>query len=252
MVNPNPSPATRFSADNPGRAKRKGARDRLSAAFLTALADDFDAHGKEVVEKVRKEDPATYLRVMAGILPKELEVSRPLDDVGDAELSELIALVRTGLAAKDDGVTDRPSLVNWGAAVANIPVSMRMAIADHFEMYGAEAMAETLQADPAAFWRLARRIVPPAALSRLTAEALADPGGRAVLQLMAECAAAGIRAGTAAEDKPVRHRPLLTAAKQRRNAWAHDDLEGFAPDGVLQCNTVGPDHWAQRRIKGAT
>jgi hypothetical protein len=95
---------------------------------------------------------------------------------------------------------------------------MRMAIADHFEMYGAEAMAETLQADPAAFWRLARRIVPPAALSRLTAEALADPGGRAVLQLMAECAAAGIRAGTAAEDKPVRHRPLLTAAKQRRNA----------------------------------
>ncbi len=46
MANPNPSPATRFSADNPGRAKRKGARDRLSAAFLTALADDFDAHGK--------------------------------------------------------------------------------------------------------------------------------------------------------------------------------------------------------------
>jgi hypothetical protein len=78
-------------------------------------------------------------------------------------------------------------------------------------------MAETLQADPAAFWRLARRI-PPAALSRLTAEALADPAGRAVLQLMAEGAAAGIRAGTAAKDKPVRHRPLLTAAKQRRNA----------------------------------
>jgi hypothetical protein len=41
MANPNPSPATRFSADNPGRAKRKGARDRLSAAFLTALADEL-------------------------------------------------------------------------------------------------------------------------------------------------------------------------------------------------------------------
>jgi hypothetical protein len=112
MANPNPSPATRFSADNPGRAKRKGARDRLSAAFLAALADDFDAHGKSVVERVRTDDPATYLRVMAGVLPKELEVSRNLDDIGDAELSELIALIRAGLAAKDDGVTDRASLVN--------------------------------------------------------------------------------------------------------------------------------------------
>ncbi len=42
---------------------------------------------------------------------------------------------------------------------ATMPVSMRMAIADHFEMYGADAMAETLQADPEAFWRLARRII---------------------------------------------------------------------------------------------
>jgi hypothetical protein len=111
MANPNPSPATRFSADNPGRAKRNGARDRLSAAFLTTLADDFDAHGKEVVEKVRTEDPATYLRVMAGVLPKELEVSRPLD-IGDAELVELIAVIRAGLVTKDDGAAVRPSLVN--------------------------------------------------------------------------------------------------------------------------------------------
>ncbi len=60
-----------------------------------------------------------------------------------------------------------------------------MAIADHFEMYVADAMAETLQGDPAAFWTLARRIAPLAALSRLTAGTLAVPAGRAVLQLMA-------------------------------------------------------------------
>jgi hypothetical protein len=40
--NPNPSPETRFSTDNPGRAKQKGARDRMSTAFLNALADDFE------------------------------------------------------------------------------------------------------------------------------------------------------------------------------------------------------------------
>jgi hypothetical protein len=54
--NPNPSPAIRFSADNPGRAKQKGARDRLSAAFLNDLADDYDAHGKAVIETVRPQD----------------------------------------------------------------------------------------------------------------------------------------------------------------------------------------------------
>ena len=33
----------------------KGSRNKLSDAFLQALADDFEAHGKGVVEKVRTE-----------------------------------------------------------------------------------------------------------------------------------------------------------------------------------------------------
>jgi hypothetical protein len=62
-----------------------------------------------VVEKVRTDDPATYLRVMAGVLPKELEVSHPLDDIGDAELVELIALItrRPGCQRRRRG---RPSI----------------------------------------------------------------------------------------------------------------------------------------------
>src|SRR5713226_100667 len=63
--NPNPSPATRFSADNPGRAKQKGARDRLSAAFLNDFADDYEAHGKAVIETVRGQDPVAYMRLAA-------------------------------------------------------------------------------------------------------------------------------------------------------------------------------------------
>lgn len=98
MANPNPSPATRFGAGNPSRAKQKGARDRLSAAFLKAMADDFDAHGSVAVVKVREEDPATYLRVIASLAPKELELTRPLEAVSDEALQKLI-----DLAAKLDG-----------------------------------------------------------------------------------------------------------------------------------------------------
>lgn len=60
---------TRFGAagsGNPSRAKQKGARDRLSAAFLTALADTFEeandrggSKGLDALKKVRDEDPAT-------------------------------------------------------------------------------------------------------------------------------------------------------------------------------------------------
>jgi hypothetical protein len=92
MANPNPSPSTRFTPGSNGRPK--GSRDRLSAAFLKALADDFDTNGVGVVEKVRVEDPATYLRVVASLLPKEVEISRRLfDDVSDEALAEIIAVL---------------------------------------------------------------------------------------------------------------------------------------------------------------
>jgi hypothetical protein len=47
-------------------------------AFLQALADDFEAHGKGVVEKVRTERPQDYLKIVASVMPKRMEV----EDVG--------------------------------------------------------------------------------------------------------------------------------------------------------------------------
>jgi hypothetical protein len=92
--NPNPSPATRFSADNPGRAKQKGARDRLTAAFLTELAESFELNGKAAIEEVRMKDPSTYLRVVASLLPKEIELKRPIDELSDEDLAYLIAALK--------------------------------------------------------------------------------------------------------------------------------------------------------------
>ena len=56
----------------------KGSRNKLSDAFLQALADDFEAHGKGVVEKVRTERPQDYLKIVASVMPKRMEV----EDVG--------------------------------------------------------------------------------------------------------------------------------------------------------------------------
>ena len=97
MSNSNPSPQSRFQpgVNNHGCTKQKGARDRLSAAFLSALADDFDAHGPAVIRDVRANDAGTYLRIVASLLPKEVELNkRPLASLSDDELLAAIDAVK--------------------------------------------------------------------------------------------------------------------------------------------------------------
>lgn len=91
----------------PGHASKggrpKGSRNMLGEAFVAALYDDFQQHGVGVIEAVRVDDPSTYLRVVAGILPKELEIKQPLGDMSDAELANAIELVRAALVVAVDG-----------------------------------------------------------------------------------------------------------------------------------------------------
>lgn len=91
MANRNPSPATRFKPGHSAPGGRpKESRDRITTRFLNVLADDFEKHGAKVVARVRVEDPGTYLRVYAGVIPKEIEISRPLDGMSDGELTAAI------------------------------------------------------------------------------------------------------------------------------------------------------------------
>jgi hypothetical protein len=59
-----------FAPGNPGRPK--GARNKLGEVFVKALLDDFEEHGIVAVKKVREQDTGTYLRVVAGLLPKQI------------------------------------------------------------------------------------------------------------------------------------------------------------------------------------
>lgn len=57
----------------PGEGGRpKGARNKLGEAFVNAMLNDFEAHGNAAIAKVREEDTSTYVRVIAGLLPKEV------------------------------------------------------------------------------------------------------------------------------------------------------------------------------------
>jgi hypothetical protein len=89
---------------SPGRPP--GSRNKLAESFLQVLCDDFRENGKEAIEAVRRDDPSTYMRVVAGILPKELEIRRPLADLTDDELANAVDLIRAAIAADPGHVPD--------------------------------------------------------------------------------------------------------------------------------------------------
>jgi hypothetical protein len=81
------------------RGRPKGSRNKISEEFVAALCDDFEQHGVEVIEAVRTERPADYLKIIASTVPKELNVSASsLDDLSDEDLCDALDAVRALIA----------------------------------------------------------------------------------------------------------------------------------------------------------
>ena len=74
----------------------KGSRNKLGEAFIQAMHADFEEHGTKVIEQVRIEKPDQYLKVIASILPKELNVNtNALSEMNDDELAAVFASLRS-------------------------------------------------------------------------------------------------------------------------------------------------------------
>lgn len=50
----------------------KGSRNKLGEEFIRALYEDFTAHGIDVIRTVREEKPDVYLKVVASLMPVEI------------------------------------------------------------------------------------------------------------------------------------------------------------------------------------
>lgn len=76
------------------RGRPKGSRNKLGEEFVAALQADFEQHGPAVIETVRAEQPAQYLKVIAAVIPKEVNVNvSPLEDLSDDDLERAIAAI---------------------------------------------------------------------------------------------------------------------------------------------------------------
>ena len=77
----------------------KGARSKLGEEFLQDMLADWKEHGAAVISAVRVDKPDQYLKVVAAVLPKELNVKvSELDDLTDDQLARQLAAIATQLA----------------------------------------------------------------------------------------------------------------------------------------------------------
>lgn len=94
-----------LSGNNGGPGRPKGSRNKLNEDFVRALSDDFAEHGEDVIGVVRKEKPDVYLKVVASLSPKHVEVKD--ESLNDLERDELAALLDAVRAARNAREADR-------------------------------------------------------------------------------------------------------------------------------------------------
>lgn len=91
----------RFVAGNSGNGGRpKGSRNKLGEAFIQDMYENWMENGVSTIETVRLEKPDQYLKVVASILPQQMEIKTPEDGLTDDQLDALIAAVDTALAIR--------------------------------------------------------------------------------------------------------------------------------------------------------
>lgn len=95
----------------------KGSRNKLGEAFISALHDDFVAHGVETIARVREEKPAEYVKVCASLLPKEISLSTH-DELSDEQLQERIRQLAAALGPIFDAAGDDAAHADRGGSAS--------------------------------------------------------------------------------------------------------------------------------------
>jgi hypothetical protein len=80
-------------------------RRSFNKDFLLALATDFKKHGAAAIAKVRKYQPAAYMKICALLVPREmkLEHSGGVKAMTDEQLERSLELLKEMLAQREAG-----------------------------------------------------------------------------------------------------------------------------------------------------
>jgi hypothetical protein len=93
-----------FLISDPG-GSLEATRRSFNKDFLLALAADFKKHGAAAIEKVRKKQPAAYMKICALLVPREmkLEHSGGVKAMTDEQIERSIELIKEMIAQREAG-----------------------------------------------------------------------------------------------------------------------------------------------------
>src|SRR5262245_45544865 len=77
-------------------------RQQLNGEFIAALLRDFRHGGPKAIERVRRTQPAAYLKILTLLCPREHKVEHRnlIKELSDEELEGLIEFIKTSLEAQ--------------------------------------------------------------------------------------------------------------------------------------------------------
>jgi len=116
-----------------------GSRNRLTNALVADLTASWEKHGPAVLERLRIDDPATYARLAASLVPKDVSITvekvdpilEKLDPDAREALGELLTIIADTRA---EGI--EPEIIfGW------IAEDLRARLATEIDGFGSKAVA---------------------------------------------------------------------------------------------------------------
>lgn len=93
---------TRFKPGQSGNpaGRKPGSRNKLNEDFLADLHEAWRQRGKSALAEA---SPDVLIKVVASLLPKQVEVTRPLGELSDDDLAVALEYLRAAVAQGDAG-----------------------------------------------------------------------------------------------------------------------------------------------------
>lgn len=92
----------RFQPGHTGGGRPRGSRNKLGEQFLSDLRDVWQTHGIEALEKCAETEPGTFVRVIAGLLPRSIDLNIAVD------VADFATKFRSACAMLGNDVPPRP------------------------------------------------------------------------------------------------------------------------------------------------
>jgi hypothetical protein len=100
----------RFLTGNNGGGRPKGSRNKLGEQFLADLHAEWKKSGPAALKAMAENDPSGFVRVVANILPRELDFALTTESELFRDCTDFLAAYR--LARQHIGAEDNPPMID--------------------------------------------------------------------------------------------------------------------------------------------